>query len=110
MTIRTTCLCLVVVIATLGCVETVAGQGSGRMLYTAPNTSFVENRTNEVLVTLNDSSGSIATLQAAINNARSANPANVIVIRLTNVTYSVSTAGLVLTSRECLIASGAIIK
>src|SRR6185369_15415115 len=83
-----------------------AGQGVQRMLYTAPNTSFVMQKSAEVLVTVNDTSGSIATLQTAINNARSANPTNVIVVRLTNLTYLVSSASLTLDSKECLVASG----
>jgi len=101
-----------VTLAVLACGFTaaVAGQGAGRMLYTSPNTAFIEQRTGEVVVTANDTSGSIATLQTAIDNARSANPTNVIVIRLTNAVYSVSNAGLVLGSRQCLVASGATLK
>src|SRR5207253_1745916 len=58
-----------------------------------------------------DTSGSIATLQASIDSARASNPTNVIVIRLlSNAVYSVSSAGIVLGSHECLIASGATIK
>src|ERR1043165_9531899 len=86
------------------------GQGAGRMLYTSPNTSFVEKKTGETLVTINDASGSISTVQTSINNARASNPTNVLVIRLTNTTYSVSSAGLVLGSHECLIAEGVTIK
>src|SRR5262249_1417537 len=87
-----------------------AGQGAQRMLYTSPNMGFIEQPSGEVLVTVNDTSGLISTLQTEINNARAANPTNVIVIRLTNATYTVSSAGIVLGSHECLVASGATIQ
>jgi fibronectin-binding autotransporter adhesin len=88
----------------------VAGQGASRMLYTVPNSTFVENPAGDSVVTINDPSGSIATLQVLINNARSANPNSIIVIQLLNgATYSVSSAGLVLGSQECLVGTGAII-
>src|SRR5262249_14767559 len=49
--------------------------------------------------------------QTAIDSARSANPGKVIVIQmLKGVTYSVSSAGLVLSSHECLVAQGALIQ
>jgi len=80
------------------------------MLYTAANMNFVEKKSGEIVVNVTDSSGSIATLQSAINSARAANPTNVIVIRLTNTTYVVSAAGIVLGSHECLVASGATIQ
>jgi autotransporter-associated beta strand protein/parallel beta-helix repeat protein len=87
-----------------------AGQGAVRMLYTSPNMKFVEKTSGEVIISINDSSGSISTLQTAINAARASNPTNVIVIRLTNTTYVVSSAGIVLGSHECLVASGATIR
>src|SRR5271154_1301611 len=88
-----------------------AGQGAQRMLYTSPNMTFVENPSGDHAVTVNDTSGSIATLQTEIANARSANPTNVIVIFLaSNTTYLVSSASLTLGSNECLIASGATIQ
>lgn len=71
---------------------------------------FVEQPSGEVLVNVNDTSGSISTLQTEIDNARAANPTNVVVIRLTNATYVVTGAGLVLGSHECLVASGATIQ
>src|SRR5262245_36149412 len=90
---------------------TSAGQGAGRMLYAAPNTTFVSQRTGETLVTINDVSGSITALQTAINNARVANPTNVIVIRLLKgATYSVSNASLTLGFKQCLVAEGATIQ
>ena len=87
-----------------------AGQGAQRMLYTTPNMAFIEQPSGEVVMNINDASGSISTLQTAINSVRAANPTNVIVIRLTNTTYIVSSAGLVLGSHECLVASGATIQ
>jgi hypothetical protein len=88
-----------------------ADQGAGRMLYTVPNATFIEKPSGDSVVTVNDTSGSIATLQSSINNARSSNPNSIIVIHLLRgATYSVSSAGLVLGSRECLVGSGAIIK
>jgi hypothetical protein len=87
-----------------------AGQGVQRMLYTSPNMGFIEQPSGELVVNINDTSSSISTLQAEINNARAANPTNVIVIRLTNSTYTVSSVGIVLGSHECLVASGATIQ
>lgn len=87
-----------------------AGQGAQRMLYTSPNMGFVEQPSGDVLINVNDTSGSVSMLQTEINNARSANPTNVIVIRLTNTTYVVNSAGIVLGSQECLVASGATIQ
>ena len=88
-----------------------AKQGAGRALYTVPNTTFVEQPTGETVVTVNDTSGSISSLQTAINNARSANPNSVIVIHLLRgAIYTVSSQGLVLGSHECLVAEGAIIQ
>jgi hypothetical protein len=80
------------------------------MLYTSPNMGFIEQPSGEVVVTVNDTSGMVSTLQTEINNARAANPTNVIVIRLTNAIYTVSSAGIVLGSHECLVASGATIQ
>jgi parallel beta-helix repeat protein len=86
-----------------------AGQGVQRMLYTVPNSTFIENPSGDSgVVTINDTSGSISTLQTSINNARSSNPNSIIVIDLQRgATYTVSTASLTLGSQECLIASGA---
>src|SRR6185437_11140117 len=80
-----------------------AGQGVQRMLYTVPNSTFIENPSGETgVVTINDTSGSISTLQTSINNARTANPNSIIVINLKRgATYSVNSAGLVLGSQEC---------
>ena len=81
------------------------------MLYTSPNMSFISTKSGDHAVTVADTSGSIATLQTSINNARSANPTNFIVITLlSNATYLVSSASLTLDSRECLVASSATIQ
>ena len=89
-----------------------AGQGAGRMLYSVATNSFIENPAGDVGVkTINDTSGSIATLQSNINSTRSSFPNSIIVIRLTNnATYWISNVSLVLGSRQCLVASGAVIK
>ncbi|MBW8863600.1 MAG: RICIN domain-containing protein, partial [Verrucomicrobia bacterium] len=88
-----------------------AGQGASRMLYTSPNVTFVEKTSGETVATINDASGSVATLQTAINNVRSTNASIVIVVRLlSGATYGVTNAGIVLDSHECLVASGATIK
>ena len=88
-----------------------AKQGAVRTLYTAPNTAFVEQPSGETVITVNDTSGSIATLQAEINNARSANPGNVIAIHLLRgAIYTVSDTSLTLSSHECLVAEGAIFR
>ena len=89
-----------------------AGQGAGRMLYTVPNTTFIENPAGDSgVVTINDTSGSISTLQTLINNARSANPNSIIVIHLLGgAVYPVGNAGLVLGSQECLVGSGAMVQ
>jgi parallel beta-helix repeat protein len=87
------------------------GQGAGRMLYAPPNSTFVENPSGDTVVAVNDNSASISTLQNSINSARTANPDSVIVIRLApGGTYWVTNAGIVLSSRECLVANGATIK
>src|SRR5215472_2025962 len=88
-----------------------AKQGAVRTLYTTPNTAFIEQPSGESVVTVNDTSASISSLQAEINDARNANPGNVIVIHLMKgAIYSVSSAGLVLSSHECLVAEGAVIQ
>src|SRR5262245_44621646 len=115
-TINLAAIWTIISISIAGCVvlsgvTTFAQQGAVRMLYTVPNTTFIEQPTGESVVTINDASGSISTLQTAINNARSANPDKVIVIRLKRgATYTVSTTGIVLGSRQCLVAEGALIR
>jgi parallel beta-helix repeat protein len=81
------------------------------MLYVPPNSPFVENPSGDSIVTVNDVSGSIATLQNSINSARSGNPNSVLIIRLApGGIYWVTNAGIILGSRECLVANGATIK
>src|SRR5215470_6081047 len=82
----------------IGLARVSAGQGAGTPLYTVPNSSFIENPAgSESVVTINDASGLISSLQTAINNARSANPNAILVIRLlSGATYSVTNAGLTL--------------
>jgi parallel beta-helix repeat protein/autotransporter-associated beta strand protein len=90
-----------------------AGQGAGRMLYTVPDSSFIENPSGDNVVNIDDTSGSISTLQSLVNNARNANPNSIIVIHLSaGVTYWVNNGngGLALTSEECLVGSGALIE
>jgi parallel beta-helix repeat protein len=88
-----------------------ASQGAGRLLYTVPNTTFIEQPSDESVVTINDSTRSIAAVQAAIDSARTANADKVIVIHLLRgAIYTVSNAGLVLGSHECLVAEGALIQ
>lgn len=107
---------IIVLLAALSAVFSVralAGQGAGRMLYTVPNNAFVENISGDNEVTINDVSGSISTLQTLINNARAANPNDLIIIHLlSGATYWVdnNNGGLVLGSQECLIGSGALIE
>jgi hypothetical protein len=102
---------IVVISLILSAATAFAGQGVQRMLYTAPNTAFIEQPAGENVVTVNDASGSVEALQAAINNARSANPDKIIVIRLKRgATYIVSGAGITLDSRQCLVAEGAMIR
>ena len=102
---------ILAILLTLPAVAVFAKQGAVRALYTVPNTTFIEQPTGESVVTINDTSGSISSLQAAIDNARSANPGNVIVIHLLRgAIYSVSSAGLVLGSHECLVAEGASVR
>ena len=88
-----------------------ASQGTGRLLYTVPNTTFIEQPSGESVVTINDTSGSISGVQSAIDSARSANPNSVVVIHLLRgAIYTVNDAGLVLSSHECLVAEGALIQ
>src|SRR5215469_11493468 len=91
----------------LSAATVLARQGAVRALYTVPNTTFVEQPGGDSVVTINDTSGSISSLQAVIDNTRSANPNSVIVIHLQRgAIYSVTSPGLVLGSHECLVAEG----
>jgi parallel beta-helix repeat protein len=109
--LTTTVLSICAGVAFLTATTAVAQQGAQRMLYTVPNSTFIENPSGDSVVTVNDTSGSISTLQTSINNARSGNPSSIIVINLERgATYTVNGAGLVLGSQECLIGSGALIQ
>lgn len=110
---RTKIFLMTAVLALMTSLNLPAGQGVQRMLYTVPNNSFVQNPSGDNIVTINDTSGSVATLQTLINNARSSNPGVIIVIRLLNgVTYTVdnNSGSLTLGSQECLIGSGATVQ
>jgi len=72
-------------------------------LYTVPNGTFYQQPTGETVTTINDTSGSISTLQAAINSARAANATRFLIINLkSNTEYLVTTSPLILGSKMCL--------
>ena len=71
--------------------------------YTVPNSTYVQQPSGEVLTTINDASGSIATLQAAINAARISNPSRQIMIKLkAGARYTISNLPLTLGSNMSL--------
>lgn len=75
--------------------------------YTVPNASFFQLPAGELVHTLNDTSGSIATLQSQIDAARLANPSHYLAIRLkAGATYTVSNAPLTLGSNMSLSGLG----
>ena len=78
-------------------------------IYTAPtNFPFLQQPTGEKVVSLQDTSGSISTLQGMIDAARASNPDSFLVIYLkAAATYSVTTTPLVLGSKMCLLGGGA---
>src|SRR5437016_13626672 len=107
----TTTLFLCAGLAVLTATTAVASQGAQPTIYTVPNSTFIEDPSGDSKVAVNDTSGSISTLQTSINNARSAHPGSILIITLkSGATYSVSSAGLTLGSDECLVGSGATIK
>src|SRR5581483_6236579 len=69
-------------VAVLKATTAAAAQGAQSTLYKVPNSTFIENPSGDSKVTVNDTSGSISTLQASINSARSAHAGSVIVITL----------------------------
>jgi len=72
-------------------------------LYTVPNGTFYQQPTSETVTTINDTSGSISTLQTAINTARTANATRFLIINLkSNTEYLVTTSPLILGSKMCL--------
>jgi parallel beta-helix repeat protein len=75
-------------------------------LYTVPNGTFYQQTTSETVTTINDTSGSISTLQTAINSARAANATRFLIINLkSNTEYLVTTTPLILGSKMCLYGS-----
>lgn len=83
-----------------------AGLRSG-INYAVASSSFIQQSSGELVTTLNDSSGSIASVQAAIDSARSANADRFILIRLkAGASYLVSNSPLTLGSKMCLSGTG----
>ena len=78
--------------------------------YTPPTSfPFIQQLSNEKVVSLQETSGSISTLQDMIDTARTSNPDSFLVIYLkAAATYSVTTTPLILGSKICLIGGGAI--
>jgi hypothetical protein len=82
-------------------------QGIRGSLYTVPNGSFYKTA-GETVVSVVDTSGSIATLQSFINAARAANPASIITIQLASGgAYQVGTESLALSSNMVLFGYSA---
>jgi parallel beta-helix repeat protein len=95
---------LVFLFATL--VTSLAQPGVTGTLYTVPNGTFYQQTTSETVTTINDTSGSISTLQTAINSARAANATRFLIINLkSNTEYLVTTTPLILGSKMCLYGS-----
>ena len=87
-----------------------AQQGPRGNLYTVPNSTFFQQPSGESVITINDTSGSIATLQVIINNTRITNPGKLILINLLpGAPYTVNGAPLQLESEMCLAGTGATI-
>jgi len=82
---------------------------TGTLLYTVPSVTtnfFYQQPTGETVTTINDNSGSIATLQAAINSARATNATRFLVINLkSNTQYLVTSNPLILGSKMYLSGS-----
>jgi parallel beta-helix repeat protein len=82
-------------------------QGIRGTLYTVPNGSFYQTA-GETVVSVIDTSGSIATLQSLINTARATNPASIITIQLASGgVYEVDAAALTLSSNMVLFGYNA---
>ena len=83
-----------------------AGLRTG-MRFSVPNSDFVEQPINEVVTVIEDTSGSIATLQGLIDSARAAQPDRFILVRLrANTTYPVAGSPLILSSKMTLSGAG----
>jgi len=82
-------------------------QGIRGTLYTVPNNSFYQTA-GEAVISIVDTSGSIATLQSLINTARAANPASIITIQLASGgAYRVGAESLALSSNMVLFGYSA---
>jgi parallel beta-helix repeat protein len=77
--------------------------------YTPPTSfPFIQQPTGEKVVTLQDTSGSISTLQGMIDAARVSNLDSFLVIYLKGAaTYPITTTPLILGSKMCLLGGGA---
>jgi parallel beta-helix repeat protein len=77
--------------------------------YTPPTSfPFIQQLSNEKIISLQDTSGSISTLQSMVDGARASNPDSFLVVYLKGAaTYSVTTAPLILGSKMCLLGGGA---
>ena len=77
--------------------------------YSAPaNFPFLQQPTGEKVISLQDTSGSISTLQDMIDGARTANPDLFLIVYCkAGATYPVTSAPLVLGSKVCLLGNGA---
>ncbi|MCX8497308.1 MAG: MBG domain-containing protein [Akkermansiaceae bacterium] len=83
-------------------------QGVRNSLYTIPNSTFYQQPSSESVVTINDTSGSIASLQPLIDAARLSQPTKIILICLkAGANYPVTNTPLTLGSRMCLKGGGA---
>lgn len=86
--------------------ESKAGLRAG-MQFSVPNSGFVGQPINEVVTVIEDTSGSIATLQGLIDSARVAQPEQFILVRLrANTTYPVTGSPLILNSKMTLSGAG----
>lgn len=95
---------LVFLLATIA--TSLAQPGVTGTLYTVPNGTFYQQPTGETVTTINDTSGSISTLQTAINTARTANATRFLIINLkSNTEYLVTASPLTLGSKMCLSGS-----
>jgi parallel beta-helix repeat protein len=99
-------------VALLLCITAPGGfaQQGPRNLYTVPNSTFYKQPIGESVITIDDTSGSLATLQVIINNTRITNPGQLIVINLLpGANYTVNSAPLQLESDMCLSGAGSTI-
>jgi len=81
--------------------QTHAGVGLIEGLYTIPNATFYQQK-NEVVATIDDTSGSIDKLQQSIDSARKSDPTRLLIINLKATTYLITNNPLTLSSRMCL--------